>query len=870
MKSSEIRRLFLDFFKAKDHTIVKSDSLIPQKDPTLLFTGAGMNQFKEYFLGLKTDLKRAASVQKCLRTGDLDVVGKTPYHHSFFEMLGNFSFGDYFKEEAIAWAWEFLTSVMKLPREKLYVSVHEKDEEAFQIWSRKIGIPPKLIARLGDASNFWPQDAPRLGPNGPCGPCSEIFYDQGKHYPDAQTSGFWANDESGRFAEIWNLVFTQFERREDGSLIPLQAKNIDTGMGFERLVCVMQEKQSNFETDLFQPLIRHLETKAHCHDSPQNRRSLYAICDHIRGAVVAISDGAHPSNEGRGYVIRKLIRRAVWQGRSLRLEKPFLFAMVPQVTESLGTIYPELVQAEKSVEKIIESEEKRFLETLENGLLVLSKAIENTKKRGENILPGEEVFQLYDTYGFPDELTRLVAAREGIQINRKEFERLLDEQRARAKSASKIENSIFTSGGQDLELSGLGETKFLGYETLTAEAEILWSQIEKDGQGRLILDRTPFYPEGGGQVGDQGMIRGEGFEFAVSDTQKKECVILHLGKLIKGTIKTGERAQAKVNGEKRHATKRNHTATHLLQAALREILGTHVRQVGSLVNPEKLRFDFTHNQPLRSEEIRKIETWVNQAVLDNLEVSARVSRYEEATKSGTLAFFGEKYGDQVRTIEVVGKSKELCGGTHCVRTGDIGAFIITGESSIGSGVRRIEAVTGLGAVAYAKEATQINNRLRDLFKTDPAEALRRIEKMQKRLKELEKTGTAGSEKGSISIDSLVENRRGIGGIYLIAEKIENQNLQALRAAADQIRSKTSQTIVALFSEHELKAQVVIAITKDLERSNVDAREIARSISPFIEGQAGGRKDWAQGGGKNPAGIAEAIRKLPNVIQTFET
>ncbi|MBI4358928.1 MAG: alanine--tRNA ligase, partial [Candidatus Omnitrophica bacterium] len=725
MKTAEIRKRFLDFFKTRSHTLVKSDSLIPKNDPTLLFTGSGMNQFKDYFLGVRTDLKRAASCQKCLRTGDLDQVGKTPYHHSFFEMLGNFSFGDYFKEEAIAWAWEFATEEMKLARERIYVSVHEKDEEAFKIWTEKIGIPKKMVARLSDHSNFWPADAPKVGPNGPCGPCSEMFFDQGPDYPGA-TTNFWAEDESGRFTEFWNLVFTQFERQENGHLVPLKAKNIDTGMGLERLACIMQGKRNNFEIDLFEPVLRELRRKV-----PNGRTyeeaSLNAIADHVRGAVVAIGDGAHPSNEGRGYVIRKLIRRAVWQGRMTGVESPILTPLVSVVVHTLGDAYPELSQLERSVEQIIQSEEERFQETLESGLGVLSKLLEQASEKKKKVLAGEEVFRLYDTYGFPDELTCGIANKAGVEIDQKGFERLLEEQRKRAKAASKMTNTIFASSQTNQELLKLPETKFLGYKTLETESHVLWRHLPKK-EGAIVLDETPFYPEGGGQIGDRGVLEGKNFKFSVSDAQKKERVIIHYGQLLSGKVQAGDSCTARVDKELREATKRNHTATHLLQAALRAVLGTHVRQVGSLVNPEKLRFDFTHGRALSEDEIRKVEEWVNQAVLESSEVQVKHESYDAAMRGGVLAFFGDKYEDQVRVIEVPGRSKELCGGTHCHQTGEIGAFVITIETSVGSGTRRIEALTGMNAVRYFKQLEKRLNRISSLLKTNPEQLEERIEK----------------------------------------------------------------------------------------------------------------------------------------------
>ncbi len=876
MKTSEIRKHFLGFFKTKNHTLVKSDSLIPKNDPTLLFTGAGMNQFKDYFLGLRTDLKRATSSQKCLRTGDLDQVGKTPYHHSFFEMLGNFSFGDYFKEEAIAWAWEFLTKEMKLSKERLFVSVHEKDEEAFEIWRKKIGIPKQLIARLGDHSNFWPADAPKAGPNGPCGPCSEIFFDQGADYPGALKNKFWADDESGRFAEIWNLVFTQFERQDNGKLTALKAKNIDTGMGLERLACVLQNKKTNYEIDIFEPVNKGVKQNLDFNQKDTvPLEHLYAISDHLRAIVFSVTDGVMPSNEGRGYVIRKLIRRALWRGHEIlnspqitshrSLEKPFLYKVVPTVIEVMKDAYPELVNSESSVSGILQTEEERFLNTLQTGLRILKDKLVLLK--GKKTLSGEIVFELYDTYGFPDELTRTIAKKSGMEIDEKGFEKLLEEQRKRAKAATKLADTIFSVSDIDQDLVKLPETKFLGYQTLEAQGEILWNNFSNE-RGAVVLDQTPFYPEGGGQVGDAGVLEGKDFKFEVTDTQKKEKVILHYGKLLKGKPKAGDSCKVSVNKELREATKRNHTATHLLQAALRSILGTHIRQVGSLVNPEKLRFDFTHGKALTDQEIRKVEEWVNQAVLESSDVQSNQQSYDTAMRSGVLAFFGDKYGDEVRVIEVPGRSKELCGGTHCHRTGEIGAFVITSETSVGSGTRRIEALTGMNAVNYLKEFQQAIEKISETLKVNPDQIIERVEKLQKKVKELERSGGSSGANASekIDIENLIQSAETIGPVKFITKTIPEEEIAFLRQTVDQIRNKAKQSVIALFSIKGSKINMIIGITKDLSDSKLDAKNMAQAVAPLIEGSAGGRKELAQGGGRNINGIEQALKTLTKLIR----
>src|SRR3989338_2973369 len=860
MKTAEIRKSYLDFFKSKGHSVIKSDSLIPQSDPTLLFTGAGMNQFKEYFLGIKTDLKRATSSQKCLRTGDLDEVGKTPYHHSFFEMLGNFSFGDYFKEEAIAWAWEYLTKTLKIPAERLFISVHRNDQEAFDIWSKKIGIKKELIARMGDHSNFWPADAPESGPNGPCGPCSEIYYEQNAEwFPNCDRSKFWIEDESRRYAEIWNLVFTQYDRQSDGSLIPLKNKNIDTGMGLERLACVIQGKKTNFETDIFEPILTALKN---CFRGtlPAPITRLYAVADHARAAVVSISDGAYPSNEGRGYVIRKLIRRAVWQAKMAGMKDSFMAKIVPDIISSLRDAYPELDQSRQSVEKVIANEEERFIETLDKGLIVLSRKIEDAKTKKNKSLSGENVFLLYDTYGFPEELTRVIADEQGVAIEKGTFNRLLDEQRARAKESSKIADSIFVISDEDLESRSIPKTTFLGYEKLAAEAKVIYFKSTEE-TGAIILDQTPFYPEGGGQVGARGKIYSDKFEFDVRETQSKGQVIYHYGKMIKGIAKIGAACKAEVNLDLRNATKRNHTATHLLQSALRKVLGTHVRQVGSYVGFEKLRFDFTHGAALLPETVKQIEEEVNLSILQNREVEIETISYDQAIQKGALAFFGEKYGKDVRLVSVPEVSRELCGGTHCERTGDIGGFSIISETSISSGTRRIEAITGLNTIQYVNDLRDLLAKLSSILKVGIDDIPERIEKLQKRIKELEK-GILQKSQDHVDLDALISHAQKCGNVAVISAMMEGKDLSVLRQIADKLRSKTKETILVLFGTTDETVSMVVALTKDLNNSQFDARKIAAQLTPLIDGSAGGRKDWTQGGGKSLSGIQKALEILP--------
>jgi len=863
MKTSEIRKRYLDFFSKRGHTIVKSDSLTPAGDPTLLFTGAGMNQFKDYFLGVKTDLKRATSSQKCLRAGDLDSVGQTAYHHTFFEMLGNFSFGDYFKRETIEWAWEFLTKELKLSPERLRISVHNSDDEAFKIWKEIVKVPENWIDKRGDDSNFWPANAPKDGPNGPCGPCSEIYYDQGVDYPGARKNAKWADDTSGRYAEIWNLVFTQFDRQSDGSLKPLATKNIDTGAGLERVACMAQGKRVNYEIDLFEPMLKIMQQIFKEKIGPESIKTLYTFVDHGRAAVFAITDGVFPSNEGRGYVIRKLIRRSVWRASAAGVHQPFLFKIVPAVIEAMGDQYPEIAQSQKNVTQMIEQEEKRFLETIESGGEALTKVISKIKSAKSKEIAGEDVFLLYDTYGFPDELTKLIATREGLSIDQKGFDKLMHEQRERGKSKSKIADSIFVIDSSKQELASIPATQFVGYEKLEADAKILWTK-SADASEILILDQTPFYPEGGGQVGDKGTIAGDGFEFDVLDTQKKEKVILHVGKTLRGKVKVGQPVKCAVNSELRNATKRNHTATHLLQAALKRVLGDHVRQLGSLVNPEKLRFDFSHPKAVTPEEIKKIELEINQIILKNSAVEFKTQSYEDATRSGALAFFGEKYEDRVRVIDVPGFSKELCGGTHCERTGDIGLFVITSESSVASGTRRIEAKTGLGALAYLQSFQQVIAQAAQAIKSTPERLVDDVQKLQQNLK---KAGQQKSASANLpTANELIEKSRSAGNLSIIAQNIENAGLEDLRNIGDALRQTAKQSVIALFSSQDEKVSLIVGLSKDLAQSKLDASQIAKKIAQTLDGSAGGRKDLAQGGGKNPGAIQKAIDELPDILK----
>lgn len=843
MNTNEIRKKFLDYFKSKAHTVVASDSLVPQNDPTLLFTGAGMNQFKDYFLGLKKDLKRAASSQKCLRTGDLEEVGRTPYHHSFFEMLGNFSFGDYFKREAIHWAWEFLTKELKISEKRLRISVHEKDEEAYNIWKNEIKIRPEWIYKMGDKSNFWPSNAPKDGPNGPCGPCSEIYFDQ------SPFDGEGGTIEDSRFAEIWNLVFTQYDRQDGGKLVPLAAKNIDTGMGLERLACVLQGQKTNYEIDIFQPINKRITDLLGISKKPENAYRIYSIADHVRAVIFSISDGVIPANEGRGYVIRKLIRRALWQAHQMipgqTLEGPFLYKLVPVIKDVMKEAYPELKDSEASITLTLKGEEERFLETLETGLEILEGKLQSPEIHKTKTLPGQMVFELYDTYGFPDELTRSLAETKGLKIDQAGFDKLMQAQRERAKSASQINAGIFVTSDFEKEIASLPGTQFFGYDSLEGESTVLYQNIP-DGKGTVVLKESPFYAESGGQVGDRGSLSNAQFEAKVVDTQKKDKVFLHFVEVKKGSLKAGDKVKAEVDRNWRERSMRNHTATHLLHAALRQLLGSQVRQLGSLVSPEKLRFDYSFSRALTEEEIKKIEDLVNSEILKNTQVTKEEKPIEQAKQEGAIAFFGEKYGDKVRVVSVPGFSKEFCGGTHCHQTGQIGSFVITSDGSIASGTRRIEALTGEGTVDYLRGLRSQISRLAQALKVPAKDMEMRIQKLM----DAQKKGAAAPLEEIPDVPSLLEKAQSAGNLKFTAGRFKELHIDLLRRLSDQIRSKATKTVYFLGSENQDKILFLLGMSPDLSSSNLDMRDLGKKLAPVLKASAGGRKDLVQGGASN--------------------
>ncbi|MGD0335749.1 MAG: alanine--tRNA ligase [Candidatus Omnitrophota bacterium] len=870
MQADLLRKKFLDFFKAKKHRIVESDSLVPKDDPTVLFTPAGMNQFKKEFLGFDAGFKRAATSQRCLRTDDLDKVGKTAVHHTFFEMLGNFSFGDYFKKEAISWAWEFLTVDLKINPDKLWVSVYHEDEEAYKIWKDLIKVPVKKIVKLGDKENFWPAEAKTKGPNGPCGPCSEIFFDFGEDV-GCKEKACDPSCNCGRFAEIWNLVFTQFNRKEGGVLETLPNKNIDTGMGLERLAAVMQGKKNNFETELFRPLIMEISSGAK--DQGKNdKKIIYAVSDHLRAIVFAIYDGVMPSNEARGYVIRKLIRKCSMHLRALGIKKPFLYKLVPVLAEIMRESYPELKDRQENIAQIILSEEKGFLSTLNSSDSLFKNKFKEVAIKEDPEKAGELTFQLYDTYGIPFELTSDWLEKNKIKISIDVFRRELEKQKTRSQLQSVMKGDVFDI--KDLHL-GAKATKFLGYAQHEVKAKIIKivkdqavvKKISKGEKTRIILDQTPFYPESGGQVADTGeFIKGKNI-FQVQNTKKFDKVIVHTGIVKEGAFKAGDLVLAKIDLARRLAIARNHTATHLLQAALRKILGKHVKQQGSLVAEDRLRFDFTHFQDVKEEELARVEEEVNNYILDNHTLKAKEMTLSMAKKTGALAFFGEKYGDKVRVVEISDLSKEFCGGTHLDATGQIGLFKILQEGSVASGVRRIEATTGKSAYQKIKEEeAAISDIVSDLGV--PADRIaEEVEKRINRIKDLEKAlNLERSQIATQQTDELKDKAENINGVDCILYLRDNLDMDFLRKHVDLLKAKKdSNTLIALGANNNGSALLVIGITNDLVQKGLDASILIREAAKFIGGSGGGRKDFAQAGGDNPQGLTQAFEAIKSFI-----
>ncbi len=859
----ELRSGFLAYFEKHGHQIVPSSPLIPQADPTLLFTNAGMNQFKGVFLGEETrDYRRAVTVQKCMRAGgkhnDLENVGYTGRHHTFFEMLGNFSFGDYFKTDAIRYGWEFLTEVVGLSKDKLWVTVFREDDEAFALW-QKIGVPTSRIMRFDEKDNFW-----QMGDTGPCGPCSEIHYDQGPAVPGDDVP----NGQGDRVMEIWNLVFMQYNRDAGGKLTPLPKPSIDTGMGLERLAAVVQGVHSNYDTDLFLPLLTAIGAKTgHVYGRQAAQdRSMRVIADHLRAGAFLIADGILPSNESRGYVLRRILRRAARHGRLLGADRPFLYELSGAVVEVMGQAYPEIGKAAETVVQAVQGEEERFIATLDQSLPILNDLIAAAKKAGTTLLEGKGIFKLYDTYGFPLDLITEACKEQGMTVDEPGFQAALEEQRERARNkadfvAAKTRPVVQEAGQRH------GPTTFTGYEGLTADAVVrailkddrLVQEAAEGDEVEIILDVTPFYPEGGGQVGDQGMLASGHGRIDVAETTKPAPdLIVHKGKLAQGRVRVGERMTATVNPITRQDAARNHTATHLVHAALRELLGPHVRQYGSLVAPNRLRFDFAHFRPLSSRDIDDIETMVNEQVRKDSQVCTQVMGVREAVASGAMAFFGDKYGDQVRVVSVDAFSRELCGGTHCRHTGEIGLFRIVTETGVSAGVRRIEALTGGGAMAHLRALQQEIRELSDLLKVAPAELVTKAKKLVAQLKDKEReleqvklrlASGAGGEAGAIV--------RTIQGVTVHAQQADGMEQGELRALADRLRDKLGSGVVALASVKDEKVVLLVVVTKDLT-GKLKAGDLIKPMAVAVGGTGGGRPEMAQAGGKNPDGVRAAM------------
>ncbi len=862
--SAQLRSAFLEFFEEHGHKRVASSPLVPGNDPTLLFTNAGMVQFKDVFLGHdKRNYKRATSSQRCVRAGgkhnDLENVGYTARHHTFFEMLGNFSFGDYFKREAIQYAWDFLTKVLGLPEERLWVTVFENDDEATDIWLNEMKVSPDRFSKIGAKDNFW-----SMGDTGPCGPCSEIFYDHGEDIPGGPPGT--PEEDGDRYIEIWNLVFMQYNRDKSGKMTELPHPSVDTGMGMERLAAILQGVHNNYEIDLFQHIIKIIAKLADCNDL--ENKSLRVIADHIRACSFLIVDGIIPSNEGRGYVLRRIIRRAIRHGHKLGLREPFFYKLVDVLQQEMGEAYPELTKAQAQVEKILQQEEIRFAETLDQGMHILTEEI---KQLDNKIIPGEVVFKLYDTYGFPVDLTADVAREHELDIDREGYEKAMEKQREMARASSSFDIDY----NEDVELDG--KTEFVGYDALNNDdAKIL--SIIVDGEmseqlsdasqssAMIILDSTPFYAESGGQVGDTGSITTKDAKFNVTNTQKKGDVFVHIGQLVKGTLKTGETVNCQVNRNKRSDIACNHSATHLLHAALRLILGDHVQQKGSLVDDEKLRFDFSHFEAINAEQLQSIETLVNQHIRNNHLVDTTLMDIDEAKESGAMALFGEKYADKVRVLSMSNFSIELCGGTHVNRTGDIGLMKITSEGGVAAGVRRIEAVTGQGALAYIEQNEQQIDNTAALLKAnrdslfDKVSALvERSRKMEKELDQLK--GKLASAQGSELTDNAVE----VKGIKVLAARLDGVDAKGLRDTMDQLKSKLGSCAIVLAVVDGNKVSIAAGVSKDSIK-RIKAGDLVNSVASQVGGKGGGRPDMAMAGGNQPENLEKALSTVPSWVE----
>jgi len=876
MTGNEVRKKFLDYFKNKGHEVVRSSSLVPQDDPTLLFTNAGMVQFKRVFLGEENrGYNRATTSQKCVRAGgkhnDLENVGYTARHHTFFEMLGNFSFGDYFKEKAVEYGWDLLTSGYGLPEDRLWVSIYLDDDEAHQIWHRNIGVPEEKILRFGEEDNFW-----AMGDTGPCGPCSEIHLDRGAAHgcgrPDCAVGC-----DCDRWLEIWNLVFMQFNRDDAGKMTPLPKPSIDTGLGLERLVSVMQNVATNFDIDLIRPIIAKTEEMSgRAYDTSESDDvAMKVIADHSRAAAFLIGDGVFPSNEGRGYVLRRIMRRAIRYGRNIGLNEPFLHRTAEVVFEVMKPAYPELMEARSFITNVIKNEELRFGETLDTGLKLLGDTLKDLKAAGKNRVPGDVIFKLYDTYGFPVDIVRDTVREEDIELDMEGFDRAMADQRAR--SRSKVSFAGISDAYRKLTSKGI-QSEFLGHMQLRCESKVLLlvqagSEVDFAGPGsevEVVTEQTPFYGEAGGQVGDRGRMTADDLDLQVTDTVKDPTgLIIHRGKVRSGRIQKGQKVRLMVDSEKRRSTQRNHTATHILHAVLRSELGDHVKQAGSLVAPDRLRFDFSHFSQIDAETMDRIESLVNQKIRADISMETAEMEAEEALQSGATALFEEKYGERVRVVSLSDFSKELCGGTHVRRTGEIGLFKIVSESSAASGVRRIEALTGQAALEYVQETGRRLQQTADLVKDRPEAVPSRVEKLIAEHKTLEKEIERLKGKIAVLSASGAEERiESVDGVKVMAKRVAVDSPAALRDLADQFKNKIGSGIVVLGAAAEGKAMLIAVVTKDLV-DRFHAGNIVKSLAEVVGGRGGGRPDMAQAGGPQPENLEQALERVYDIVAKME-
>ena len=861
MKSNELRRTFLDYFRERGHEVVPSSPLVPGNDPTLLFTNSGMVQFKDVFLGAdRRAYSRATTAQRCVRAGgkhnDLENVGYTARHHTFFEMLGNFSFGDYFKRDAIRYCWELLTGVLGLPPEKLWVTVYESDDEAARIWFDDVGIDPSRFTRCGEKDNFW-----AMGDTGPCGPCSEVFYDHGPEVPGGPPGS--PEEDGDRYVELWNLVFMQFNRDASGAMEPLPKPSVDTGMGLERAAAVLQGVHSNYETDLFRTLIDAAAEITGAGD-PEDK-SLRVVADHVRSCAFLVTDGVVPSNEGRGYVLRRIVRRAIRHGHRLGMRDPFFWRMVAALDAEMGDAYPELRRRRERVERVLSQEEEQFARTLDQGMRVLEDAIDGLEG---GVIPGETVFRLYDTYGFPVDLTADVARERSLGVDLEEFERAMEGQRARARASSRFK----ADGEAAIDVGGA--STFTGYDRLDGKAAIVAllrdgrevERLDPEEEGWVVLDETPFYAESGGQVGDRGRLVAGGIGFEITDTQRHGDAIVHVGVVTGGALSVGAVVEAHVDAEARRATARNHSATHLLHAALRAVLGEHVQQKGSLVAPDRLRFDFSHYEPVTREEIRRIESLVSSWILGNDEACTEIMPLDEAKRSGAIALFGERYDDPVRVLSFGGYSVELCGGTHVSRAGDVGLFKIVSEGGIAAGVRRIVALTGEEALAWVHSMEDRIDRIAGSMKADAETVVDRVEAMLARNRALERDlerlkARVAASRG----DDLAAQAVDVDGLKVLAAKIDGADPKALRETVDRLKSRLGSAAVVLATVKAEKVALVAGVTNDYT-DRIEAGMLANHVARQVGGRGGGRPELAQAGGNDPSRVDQAIRSVAGWVR----